>query len=248
MRALRLQPAEAHTRNPGHPRPEPRPPWAATAAGCKPTRPAAPRPAQPRRAHAPTRRICAKNEARKSAWGTHGARRLEGRGGICVFQQRERSNSDVRRTHLSVWVTNSLRKPEDVRHVGQVASRSGRHDDVGNADLLPNGRGGCELARGEGSQGRWGKSRAGVRGLTGSRCRAPAHGRGPLASDPGGSLAPWAAGSGLRNTPGFQLYCVLYVLCIYFCIIQKIHRGRTGSRLERRRFPLRCDEVWRCQL
>ena len=53
---------------------------------------------------------------------------------------------------------------------------------------------------------------------------------------------------GLRNTPGFQLYCVLYVLCIYFCIIQKIHRGRTGSRLERRRFPLRCDEVWRCQL
>ena len=34
--------------------------------------------------------------------------------------------------------------------------------------------------------------------------------------------------AGLRNTPGFQLYCVLYVLCIYLCIhvIHKIHRGR----------------------
>ena len=35
--------------------------------------------------------------------------------------------------------------------------------------------------------------------------------------------------AGLCNTPGFQLFCVLYVFCIYFCIIQKIHRGRTDQ-------------------
>ena len=101
-----------------------------------------------------------------------------------MFLKRGRVNSDVRRAHLPVLVTNSLRKPADLRHIDQIDPISGRHVDVRGADLLPSGRGGSEQARAEGSQRRWGKSRAGARGFTGARCRAAAHERGPLASVP----------------------------------------------------------------
>ena len=65
-----------------------------------------------------------------SQLGNHGGRRLARAGVLCVILQRVRANSDARRAHLSVWVTNSLRKPSDVRHVGQVDSRPGRHEDA----------------------------------------------------------------------------------------------------------------------
>ena len=112
------------------------------------------------------------------------ARRLARARGVSVILRRVRANSGARRAHLSVRVRNSLRQPSDARHVGQNDSRSGQHVDVGGADLLPKRGGGGELAQGEGSQGRWGKPRAAARGLTGVRCRAAAHGRGPLASQP----------------------------------------------------------------
>ena len=67
----------------------------------------------------------------QSAWEPWRQAPREGRGGVlCVILQRVRANSDARRAHLSVWVTNSLRKPSDVRHVGQVDSRPGRHEDA----------------------------------------------------------------------------------------------------------------------
>ena len=67
-------------------------------------------------------------------------------GAACVFLKRGRVNSDVRRAHLSVLVTNSLRKPAGVRHIDQIDPISGRHVDVGGADLLPKRGGGGELA------------------------------------------------------------------------------------------------------
>jgi hypothetical protein len=92
--------------------------------------------------------------------------------GPACFCECGRAESQVGRAHLSVPTTDSPLRTSHARHIDQVDSRSGRHEDVGDTVLLQNGRGGGELARGQGSQGRWGKPRAGARGLTGARCRA----------------------------------------------------------------------------